>query len=509
MRSKIKSVTSTVLVVLFCIGLPVCGYGAAPGEILSTHIDGESAVVYIQGPVEEIKSVRIGTGTSEDFKMQPVQESGDKIHTIILLDNSLSIQEKNRKRINELVSSIFASRMPNEEISLATFSTEAEWKVNDSGDYTVLKRALDGVTYQNQDSYLIPMLYKVLSERIPQDGYTRIIIASDGASDEEIGYSMNELNAKLKERPVPVYCFGSRTRKGTNNKELENLFSVSRFTKADYWLVDDITDVLQVASAFSADSNIIKVEAKIPASLQDGTEKGLQLKLSVDGQDRQQSTSLVMPFGTIKETKTETASAAAAPADITKPAVETLPAVPKQKTDKSGSKNIPVILFAVVGIILAAGGFAVIKKSGKGKTSQEEKEEGKDTEGIDEPGETLPLKNEKRDTLPIWGAPVSAEKIRLCGVNNNMEYQTPVKDKIIIGRDSSSCDVCIDESHVSHKHCYLHYENGRLYVAEFEKASRNGTFVDGIQVLRNEIELDEDSILKLGKLEFRVNLIND
>jgi predicted component of type VI protein secretion system len=83
------------------------------------------------------------------------------------------------------------------------------------------------------------------------------------------------------------------------------------------------------------------------------------------------------------------------------------------------------------------------------------------------------------------------------------EQTLPIRGlEFCIGRDSS-CDVCVTSMMISRRHAALVIFKGRILVRDL--GSRNGTYVNGKAVVA-ECELGHDDRLRLGPLEYRVQL---
>lgn len=73
---------------------------------------------------------------------------------------------------------------------------------------------------------------------------------------------------------------------------------------------------------------------------------------------------------------------------------------------------------------------------------------------------------------------------------------------LLIGRDSSSCDIVIDDSSVSRKHASLSLLAGRLMIVDV--GSTNGTFVDGIKVNNQPVGLRLGQKVVVGKVSLYI-----
>ena len=140
---------------------------------------------------------------------------------------------------------------------------------------------MDSIAYQDQETYLTDVLYDLLSAEYIQDArdvYHRIIVISDGVDNKSLGYTKDELYALLKSSPVPIYTIGCVN--GNNNEELENMFALSRMTYVDYFLLDEVEEILSLTEALKADREIYRLTIVPPAEMMDGSRKNVKITLS-------------------------------------------------------------------------------------------------------------------------------------------------------------------------------------------------------------------------------------
>jgi predicted component of type VI protein secretion system len=76
------------------------------------------------------------------------------------------------------------------------------------------------------------------------------------------------------------------------------------------------------------------------------------------------------------------------------------------------------------------------------------------------------------------------------------------KDVLVVGR-WPDCEVRLDDSSVSGRHCRIQRRPPGVYLAEL--GSRNGTCLNGLRV-HGEVELGDQDDLRLGELTFSVGL---
>ena len=155
------SITGLLAVLLYThIALAAAG----AGEIVSFGTEGKNIVLYVQNPGENCEiQCQVGTSEVEKIESYPIEKETVPIETIILLDNSLSVVEKYRPIIRTIMSELAANRMNGEQFTIAVFSDEIQYLVEKCTDYVQVKQAIDGITYNNQETYLTDVLYTMLS----------------------------------------------------------------------------------------------------------------------------------------------------------------------------------------------------------------------------------------------------------------------------------------------------------------------------------------------------------
>ena len=102
--------------------------------------------------------------------------------------------------------------------------------------------------------------------------------------------------------------------------------------------------------------------------------------------------------------------------------------------------------------------------------------------------------------VPTAGQPAAM----LRGVTGPVEGQQHAVDKEIYSIGASAAnDLSIgDDEYISGEHAYLRYEKGSLFI--FDKASRNGTFVNDDKVTQTGVVLRPGDRIKLGMCTFEV-----
>ena len=516
-KRKNKLPALTMLLFIFAMLMLFSVSAQEMGDILSSYVGKDSISLYVQGKSDMKVSAQIGTKDIKDVDVVPLSDT-EKVETLILVDNSLSTTEENRPVITELLTSIVGNKLPNESISVATFSKSIEYKVNDTTDYTQLKNAIDSLEYKYQDAYLLPVLYDLSKEYAAKEDnvFRRVIIVSDGASDEEIGVKVSELLSQLKKNSFPIYTFGCKAEDGSNNGDLENLYSIARATGAEYWTVNDINNPDEISSQFSKRLvDIDRVDIKVPKSLQDGSEKGVKLSIMNGGLSQDASTTVNMPFGSSQK-----------------------------------DKSLPLIIIIVIAVLIIILLIILIVNLAKKKDDGyqqvlgelQNKEQSRSSsqmqaENVQRQNTPAPINRDKRNVRDrvysvssntpnnwqsdIQKTPQSREDNDIienddfsradtepCNVGHREKVPTVVIEAmgrsweisiskpILIGR-GDDLDIQLRDRTVSKKHCMIYYENGNVYIKDLK--SSNHTFIG-----RQDITETGSYLMKVNMLKMRL-----
>lgn len=517
-RNKLPALS--VFVFIFTILMLFCVSAQEMGDIMSSYVGKDSISLYVQGKSDMKVTAQIGTKEIKDVDVVPLSDT-EKIETLILVDNSLSTTEESRPIITELLTGVVGNKLPNESISVATFSKNIEYKVNDTTDYTQLKNAIDSLEYKYQDAYLLPVLYDLSKEYATKEEniFRRVIIVSDGASDEEIGVKVSELLAQLNKNSFPIYTFGCKSEDGSNNGDLENLYSIARTTGAEYWTVNDINNPDEISSQFSKRLvDIDRVDIKVPKSLQDGSEKGVKILMMNGGLSLDASTTVNMPFGSSQK-------------------------------DKSLPFIIIIVIAVLIILLLIILIVNLVKKKDDGYQQVlddlQNKEKSRSNsqiqaENVQRQNTPAPINRDKRNVrdrvyavssntpnnyeADIQKTPETPQRreddniiendnfsradTKPCNVGQREKVPTivieamgrsweiSISKPILIGR-GDDLDIQLRDRTVSKKHCMIYYENGNVYIKDLK--SSNHTFIG-----RQDITETGSYLMKVNMLKMRL-----
>jgi hypothetical protein len=470
--------------------------------LLETHTNDEDVSLYIRGiQTEDDLSVQIATSQAEQVEMSYLSKLDMPMQTLIMIDNSISIPTKDRSRISDMILNLISDRLANEQIAIATFSEDVSMLTEYTNDYSVLKKALESVTYQDQETYLTDVLYDLISGEYVEstdDIFRRIIVVSDGVDNKSIGYTKDELNTLLKEYPIPIYTIGCST--GKNNTELENMFAISRSTSANYYLLDDVDDTLEITDDLRQDRDVVKLTITPPQDLMDGSKK--TVKISSNGSAV--SVNIEMPQQYKAETPKETEVV-----EVKVEEPETKEEVVVEPESNTNNTLIIVIAVIMVIVIVAVVLIVVIIMKKKKKVDFEQADEatlikfansGSESYGATELVDSIRDSNDS-NTVAVLDQ-ISTYQLVLTDVNSpSRSFHVPLNNLVTIGRRADMCNIVLDyDKSVSGRHCEISARGGKFYVKDLQ--SKNGTFINNSKVL-SETEIFSGNMLRIGRLDMK------
>ncbi len=508
MKRISKFFCSILLVVCCCT---MAAHAVESTAIVETSTGEENISVYIKGAEGELTApqAQIGTTAAQNVTAVKIKDLDVPMKTLIMIDNSLSITDADREKIAAFLQDFLADRLDKEQIAIATFSEQITYLTDYTNDYAVLKSAAEGINYQDQETYLTDVLYELLSTEYVQNEenvYRRIIVVSDGVDNKAIGYTKDELYALLKENPVPIYTIGCI--KGENNEQLENMFALSRMTAADYFVLDDVENTLDITAVMKKDRDIVRVTITPAQESMDGSKKTVKISFSSGETASSLSADILMP-----QKQMETVQAAPAPV-VTETVPQPAQTQPVQTPPSDDGMSVkPGILLAggIVLVLIAAGVIVFLLVSAKKKKNvtfesvddNVMRQLDRNISGTDVKTEMIypSAVDDDGQTCMIWNDKASCQ-IVLTDINSPMKsFQAPLCQSVVIGRKSGQCDIVLDyEKSVSGRHCRITVRDGKFYICDLQSA--NGTYVNDSKVL-TETEIVSGNIIKLGRLKMR------
>ena len=509
--AKIWKMVGTWILTAGLVVLPSYTVKAAqPGEIVEVRSENGTAVVYVQSPgeVQDI-SCQIGTTACgiKDYEM--IEQQPVSVKTLLLLDNSLSVKSQYREKIKEIMNTIAANRMQGEQISVAAFSDTIAYMLQDCEDVSSVGQVINGVEYIDQETYLTDVLYSLIQDwkNTGDSTFRRIVLVSDGVDNKVGGYTKEELYSLLRVYGCPIYTIISPSGSEDASKYMSAL---SRITKADSWVLDDNTDTAAIAQSVASSNQVLRIALELPENICDGTEKGIQLALNVNGETINAAGQMQMPFGSVSE-ETEAESIA----ETEEAAVVDVDAL-KAEEAVLWKKRITMAISGIAGIGILLAGLVFFFKWRKKKKKETEFKSAPDdayqyrsgVEQIQSAARNVkqePEENDEDKTDMVWqdrGNPI----LVLSDIQNtSRRFEVPLSGKVILGRSAyHGCQVVLDyDASVSRQHCEIFMKNGKMKVRDLH--SRNGISVNGVPV-KEEVDLENGSILTVGKIELKVRL---
>ncbi len=506
-RKGIQAVVAGLWAMVLCGSV----YAAAqPGEILSFGTEDTNIVLFLQNPGEEYElRCQVGTSEAEKIESHRITEEDIPMETIILIDNSLSVAEKYRPFIRETLSELAANRMEGERFTVAVFSDQLSYLLQDCTDYMQVRQTVEDITYQNQETYLTDILYELLTDLNEKEtsSLRRIVIVSDGVDNKYIGYTKEELYAQLEKTPYPIYTLGCTYKE--NNEALKNMFVLSRMTGGESWLLDEVSEPLTIVNGIAAVNQAVKVTVTPKKAECDGTKKGISIEVAAEGGDFRDSVELLMPFTLIEETAADT--------EVPAKSVTVMETTQAKEEETDAMKSVfplPLLLVGVV-VILVGGGIVaavIIMKEKKEEAErfvsapfaepadkQVEKKENRITEFA---GAGKPI--EKKDTVYLW-KDISSHTLTLADVSNPARsFEVSLEAPVLVGYNGN-CQICLNyDETVSGEHCLIYREGGKYYVQN--KSRTNGTLLNGKKIVECE-EIDTGCVLGIGRLRMKVSIL--
>lgn len=493
-------------------------------HLLQADADGENITLYVEGDeaVGE-PSCQIGMTACEDVTAENIQDAHMGFHTIVMVDNSLSVTKENSARVTDVLNGLIDARSEQESMSIAVFGEDITFMVEKSQDAAALHAAVEQISRNDQDTYLTDILYDLL-DTLDGTEYTRFIVISDGVDNKDIGITKDELLKKLEKNSYPVYALGYIY--GDNDTALENMFALSRATNGEAFLLDEITDTAQITAELSDISGIWRICAQIPHDLMDGSRKNVLLTLPGEQEVRAE---IEMPFSVNEEAPEPTAEPepVAEPEPTAEPEPE--PVVEEEQVPEAASADAAEteqdggndgIKYIAAVLLVAAVALLILQK--RKKDQSQEKAGSRDGK--------KKAKEEKKMSMPqnmVADIPEASVAVSPAVYDGEDEDRTmllesryllvlkdsddlskvfryPIDSSVTIGRNIDRVNIAIDYNPtVSGRHCEVSARGGRFYVRDL--GSSNHTYVNG-RLVEGETELRTGNTLRIGEVELLVEI---
>lgn len=494
-----------IIAALFLSGADDTSAAIDEAYVSAIHTTEKQVYAYVKN-VNEAKSVRmqIGTEICEKASVKKLSEcSNIGMDTLILIDNSLSISQANRKKTQDLLKNIIEHHAEGERFSVMTFA-ETLGDVHFTTDYQSWIQVIDGIEYRDQDTYLIDVLYRAVEVLTNQENmnYKRIIVVSDGVDDNNRGYTKDELHRLIQENMLPIYGIASMWK--SKEDGIETMFELSRTAKSPYFLLDDYTDSFnEIVEQISKDYTAYVAVGTIPDKLKDGETRNMKLTLKNSDGNITVEAKATLPFAEVKEAvveKKETPTSTPTPKPTAAPS-----AAPEPEKIKNTFPIGMIFAGGIAGILVLAVIISFILE----KKKEKKKNPGDSLEfKLDDVDETEFLKKDDvsdetaDETVLIWDV---SKDLKFTDLKNNKTFVYNLKDQMVLGRKEDLCDIAFSyDKNVSGKHCKITLTDGELILEDLN--SSNGTWINDRKVTGKEV-LHSGDEMKLGKLVLKVDVI--
>lgn len=486
----------TALVFCLVLTLPVCAQGEGNAW---AAVQDQKAEVYLQGASPEGDfTCQIGSTPVTPSAVTGISDLDTPLHTVIVVDNSVSIPSAQRPLVNEILSNVAGNRMDGEQFSVATMAQTVTWLCEGQTDYLTLKQALDGITYNDQETRLTDCLYEVLThlqEQYPAQ-LCRVIVVADGVDNQEIGYTADELDALIQKTGYPIYAVGCSNSGANGNAELQRLFALTRLTGGQSFYLAETQDATAIAAGIAAWNTGVRLTIDLPAELCDGSQRQMQV---VAGETTY-TLSLTMPFATVEAPASQPEEEPEATPEP-EPEPESEPELePEPEEEPAGFVFQPWMAAAAGGgaLLIAVIVVVVVVVVRRGRKNQESCGPGSTDIGPTE----IPQDDDPAGMVDPSGNSV---RLRLTDVNNparQYQYQLQPGYALALGRDPSQCQILIDfEPSVSRHQCDFYLQDGEVHLRNTSQA--NITHVNG-QRIEGDCIVSSGSAIKMGRLVMRL-----
>ena len=468
-------------------------------------------------------SVQIGNQNCDTFVTTKAENSDVKIHTVILLDNSISVEKAFADGAKKVVGDIVKDHLMNEEFVFATISSGIDDKMVFSNDYDNLISKISNIQFAYQETYLSDIIYELLDDETwyKDGGLARIFIITDGSDDNAISYTNSEVNEILKEKNIPVYAIGMKYK--NNETLLENLFAFSRSSGGKYFLVDDYKDVDSLYSDIKrCNDNIWVTKISPNSSLADGSQKRIKITIN-DGAELVFDAS--MPFSSMVSDETTDESEETAENIKEEQYVGDVLTIDNTKTEiivepSFFEKNKVGIIIVVIAVVLASAITTILIILKKKNDNNETEKSVKDTNSNnsiktiinreEEPNE------EKTEVVNYDWVNESSNNtciirrdtyVVLKNVNDmSIILKNCISREIVIGR-SNDCDMVIpNDKSVSGKQCVVMKKNSTYYLKNL--SSSNITKYNG-EIVMEEIPVMNGGVITMGRSVYEISFEDD
>ena len=540
-----KNIYSVCIVIILCVfsfiisGSRASASGTA--NIVEINVEDDNIILYVKGIESEIQSVKgiIASESVENIRYSKLSQADVPIKTLILIDTSLSIKEAEQEHFIRLLINLIDKKTVNESFAIASYGEKIDYKCDYNSDRWELIKSLDSIEYKKQKTYLIEILYNLINEfeSTDEDCFYRIIVFSDGADSNDAGVTMNELFALIGKSPYPIYAIGSEY--GSNADKLNELYSISRTTNANYSNFTSESNLDEVEEFIDTIDNYTRIELTPSKEIQDGIIKNIRLDIKTSDSTYTISSDVRMNMHISKseEDSLDIKDAREATEDLKFDSYdegevsEAISVADNEKTNNSmfgesrpeGFKDnllakiedIPIIgyIFIALAVIIIILIIIILissrRKDRKGKREKKDKIMDVDfdieSDGMTEIVKTYPSEHQITGTQYLF-ASENRIRIKLKDKSNAQIYEKYIEGIITIGRSIEKNIIAItQEPSVSSEHCKIYLQGTEVYIED--KNSSNHTLVNSNKIDTPTLIKTGDTIT-LGRVNLEVTIYN-
>lgn len=435
--------------------------------------------------------------------------------TLILIDNSISIDKGNRAIIETTINYLINNKTEKDEYALATFDEGINYLTDYDATAEEQIRAIAKIEYGDHKTYITDTIMNVVNEWLDADFAMRnIVLITDGLGDISRAYPNEELYLKLYRSGYPVYVIGCV--QDNNEFVMKDLAAIARmsggkmlytdFENSDANVEQKICQQLFEAmdekrnaeeykeETYSSESDVDGYVENVEGQEYDTTEYEVQEYVQDSGTN----------FSASEENDYETAK------------------LVMSNTLYKNNEAFFVLLFFLIIIGILFGFLIICIRTGKRRRDTDNNfineirysDKLNSGEYEDKKYEaTQILRSNKKEVSydnPDYGTRLLYEDENIYEVSfEDMNdptrfFRQSCKDKLIIGRVSGESDIVIDyDASVSAKHCEVGFHDEEWYICDL--SSSNGTWLNGRRVGR-EVSLNSGDLVRIGHSEFRISM---
>ena len=478
--------------------------------------------LYITG-TEELPSaeeLRVLAGTEECpvTGQGKVQETVG-FRTLLMVDNSNSV--KDFERCRELVRSIIAGHTDGELLRLVTFDSELTAVTEEadrySSDYEMLDKAAQSIVREDRSTDTVNALMHALRQTQDGEGFTRIILISDGGDISESGaVTLEEVGEMLQNSPVMLHCIGVLW----DSKDAEGLRSMAVLGRkfGSFDLLDAPDAEQTIIEKVRADYNAMYLEADLPPSVLDGSTKSICAEFLSAGNSYHISKDIRMPQKALP-TAEPSPSPVPEPTATTAPEPTVITSHNESKTEcfsnilhEMPSPGLPVIAGGA-GAALCAGviAYLILRKRKNRNRTEEAREVMPDIPDFESTEiyveRTEEGEDESFETQMMFGRPEPKKNVTVIltdTADRENVLKTDVSDTVTLGSsEKQNALVLKKDPTVSRTHARLSNHDGRILLEDL--ASTNGTWLNRSKV-KEALEIRTGDLLRFGNTEMTVRV---